>query len=263
MSAIITLTTDFGIADPWVGVMKGAILSVDPSAVIVDITHEIPPQDVFTAARAVGMIGDSFPPGTVHVVVVDPGVGSNREAVVIRTARYFFVGPNNGVFSLVDGPVKAVKIQNPEFLAKKISVTFHGRDVFAPVAAHLGRRPVEDFGPEITDLKRLPFPQPARDAKSVTGEITHFDRFGNAFTNIPGDMVIALGADSGADGLTVEAGGITVRGVSYYYQSTPAGKLGAIINGFGLLELFAPNASAQKDFGLKTGGRVTVAPVRK
>lgn len=263
MSAIITLTTDFGTADPWVGIMKGVILSINPAATIVDITHEIPPQDVAAAARALRTFGDTFPPGAVHLVVVDPGVGSNREAVIVRTGRYFYVGPNNGVFTCLDSPpVKTVKIHNPEFLLKKISVTFHGRDIFAPAAAHLGSRDMGEFGPEIAGPIRLALPEPSAAENALTGEITHFDRFGNAFTNIPEEMVLGLGAQSAARDLEVAVNDTVIPCVSYYYQSAPPGRLGAIINGFDLLELFTPNADARRLFGLKPGDRVTVRPSR-
>ncbi|MBI3581142.1 MAG: SAM-dependent chlorinase/fluorinase [Nitrospinae bacterium] len=258
---IITLTTDFGLADPWVRMMKGVILSINPSLSIVDVTHEIPPQDVNKASFFMASIGRYFPEGTIHVCVVDPGVGSGREPVIIQTERCFYVGPNNGVFSTLDSRVKkSVVIKSRRFLTAEVSATFHGRDVFAPVAARLASTPVEEFGPALKKLVKLDRPRPRRRKDGgVSGEIIYFDRFGNAFTNIKKEMLRTAGAARAA----VTLRNLEVRGVSPFYRAVPKGTPGAVINGFGLLEIFSPDGNALEEFGLKTGDRVSVGRARK
>lgn len=253
---IITLTTDFGHADPWVGMMKGVMLSINPGLTIVDVTHEIPPQDINKASFFMGSIGRYFPEGTIHVCVVDPGVGSKREPVIIQTQRCFYVGPNNGIFSMLDSRVKkSAVIKSRRYMSEDVGATFHGRDVFAPVAAHLAATPVEEFGPSVKKLVKLDQPKPRRGKDGgVTGEIIYFDRFGNAFTNITKEMMKTTGAGRAA----VTVRNLEVRGFSGFYRAVPKGKPGAIINGFGLLEIFTPDGNAREEFGLEMGDRVSV-----
>lgn len=259
MSGVVTLTTDFGYGDPWVSIMKGVMLSIRPGLAIVDVTHDIPPRDIMRGALCLGFLGDSFPEGTVHVAVVDPGVGTNREAIIVRTARYFYVGPNNGIFSMVASGIREmVKIENTEYLSDSISATFHGRDIFAHVAAHLTQTPMEKFGPPLEKLARLDIPEPSLKPKgAVSGEIIYFDRFGNAFTNITRKMLLNAHGKGGGR-VEIDSGGRRIAKLSYYYQSAREGELGAIINGFGHLELFTPNGDAREAFGLKTGDPVKI-----
>ncbi|GMT42130.1 MAG: hypothetical protein IEMM0002_0541 [bacterium] len=187
MSGPVTLTTDFGLGDPTVAIMKGVMLSIKPDLKIIDVTHEIPPQDITRAALCISRFRDYFPEGAIHVAVVDPGVGSNRDAVIVKTGRYFYIGPNNGLFSVLDSDVeKIVKIENPDYLMASISVTFHGRDIFAPVAAHLASKvPMEEFGNSVEKLEKIDLPYPVlNNSGELLGEITYFDNFGNAFTSI-------------------------------------------------------------------------------
>ncbi len=159
---IITLTTDFGFRDTFAGVMKGVILSIAPAAQIVDLCHGIPPQDILAGALALEESAAFFPRGTIHVAVVDPGVGSDREAIAVETERAFYIGPDNGLFDLVvkkERLKRAVKLQNPRYRLPAVSATFHGRDIFAPAAAHLANGvALDEFGAPIAPLTELAIP---------------------------------------------------------------------------------------------------------
>ena len=186
---IITLTTDFGAQDWFAGAMKGSILSINPHAHIVDITHCVSPGDIRAGAFSLAASCRFFPEGTIHVAVVDPGVGGGRKAIAVRTPAQFFVGPDNGVLSaaLRDQKIEAVhRLENPKYLLSFVSRTFHGRDVFAPVAAHLSLGlPIRKLGPAQADWVRLPFPAIDSGRDRIDGEVVYIDRFGNGITNIP------------------------------------------------------------------------------
>ncbi len=188
MSQIITLLTDFGTQDTYVGVMKGVIASICPQAEVVDLTHEVPPQDIATGAFLLDVSVDYFPSGTIHVAVVDPEVGSARKPVAIRTERAVFVGPDNGIFTLVlqrFKPLQMVCLDNPKYHLPETSATFHGRDLFAPAAAHIANGvPLEELGTPITRLQRLPLPRVRVDWQGIRAAVVHIDRFGNAVTNL-------------------------------------------------------------------------------
>lgn len=197
---MITLTTDFGTSDGYVAAMKGVMLSIHPDARLVDVTHEIDPQDVMEAAFVLRTTTPFFPPGTVHLVVVDPGVGTDRRAVAVRSGDQWFVGPDNGVFPLVlddKEPDEIRVLDNPDaWRSGTPSTTFHGRDIFAPVAAHLdaGRAP-EDIGSSANDLRPLRWAMPITDSHSVQGYVAHVDRFGNCITNIRRKTLVRTGMD--------------------------------------------------------------------
>lgn len=187
---MITLLTDFGSADYFVPAVKGVILSINPQTQVIDLTHQIPAQDVAAGAFTLGACYYNFPPGTIHLAVVDPGVGSSRRAIVIQAGEHLFVGPDNGLFSYVyarEWQVRVFQIEREEFFHQPVSATFHGRDVFAPIAAHLsnGLLP-EEVGREIADYVRLEIPKPAtsEDGQRITGSVIHIDRFGNCITNL-------------------------------------------------------------------------------
>ncbi|GIU81605.1 MAG: hypothetical protein D6687_07730 [Acidobacteria bacterium] len=201
--SVITLLTDFGTKDYFVGAMKGVILSINPNAVIVDISHEIEPQKVASASFVLSNAYHYFPPKTIHVVVVDPGVGSERRAILVETPRYFFVAPDNGLLSFVfesqDEMLKVYELTNREFFLPEVSRTFHGRDIFAPVAAHLsiGALP-EEMGKRIHDPVRLKAAVPQKiSERRFVGEVIHIDRFGNLVTNfrneLPKNFVLKMG----------------------------------------------------------------------
>jgi len=259
VSGIVTLTTDFGDSDPFVAIMKGVMLSIRPELNIIDVTHSITAYDTMQAALCVSRFRNYFPKGTVHVVVVDPGVGSEREGVIIRTERYFYVGPNNGVFSMLDSDIeKAVKIENPKYLSRPVSATFHGRDVFAPVAAHLTGTDIGKFGPDISKLERIRIPKPVLEDDAVSGCVIGFDRFGNALTNITTEMINELKEQKPGGTVEVRMGGHVMNSLMDYYQTGRADSLCAIINSFDFLELFVRNTNAQKQVGIKRGDNVLV-----
>ncbi len=253
---IITLTTDFGTRDSFVGTMKGVILGIHPRAIIVDLTHEVPPGDIKAGAFALAAGAHFFPKGTVHVAVVDPGVGGARKAIAVRTANCFFVGPDNGVLSwaLARETIKSIRrLENEKFFLLPVSHTFHGRDVFAPVAAHLSRGvPIEKLGPPRKDFIRLPWPKPRVLPTVIEGEVVYVDRFGNAITNIPNSRLIETGE---AD---VFLGRKRVGCVKRHYQSVSAGHAVAVPGSAGFVEIAVNGGSAAQKLGLGIGDRVSV-----
>jgi S-adenosylmethionine hydrolase len=197
-SPIITLLSDFGLADGYVAAMKGALLGVVPGATLVDVTHEIPPQDVLAGALMLAQTAPAFPPDTVHLAVVDPGVGGEREPIVIETETARFVGPNNGLLSWAARRPRVVHcLREPAFCRPIVSATFHGRDVFAPAAGFLARGvPVTAMGPPLEEERvvEIPWPQPRREEEALVGEVLSVDRFGNLTTNLTaGDPLAGQG----------------------------------------------------------------------
>jgi S-adenosylmethionine hydrolase len=182
---VITLLTDFGLKDPYVGIMKGVILSINPDTTIVDITHDIMPQNIEEAAFLIEEYHRFFPPGTIHMAVIDPTVGSERRPIIVSKDNNVFIGPDNGLFTLILDDTEVYLLENPDFMLKAVSSTFHGRDIFAPAAAHAstGFHP-SAFGRTISDPTRLDNLFPTAEGHSLKGRIVRFDRFGNAITNI-------------------------------------------------------------------------------
>lgn len=250
---IITLLTDFGTRDYFVGAMKGVILSINENIDIVDITHEISAQDVRAAAFTLKNYYRHFMQGTIHVCVVDPGVGSNRRAVLVETDDYCFIAPDNGLLSFVlaeQENYRAFELTNEEFFHRPVSRTFHGRDIFAPIAAHHSNGvTAERFGREIDDLETFEIPLPrAVGEKKVEGEILHADRFGNLVTNfknenIPGKFQLETN------------GKPIVRHQTFYGEAEP-GEIFSICGSAGFLEIVAFRDSAQKLLDVRTGDRV-------
>ncbi len=182
---IITLTTDFGLADPFVGIMKGVILGIAPAVQLVDLTHDIDSYDIGQAALILEASYRYFPSGTVHLVVVDPGVGSERRPMAAAANGHIFVAPDNGVLSLVLQGGAAYEITNKNLFAGPVSRTFHGRDIFAPVAAHLARgTPIESVGPRMMDFVKRPFPALQQKGKRLIATVLRIDKFGNLITNL-------------------------------------------------------------------------------
>src|SRR5258707_13543894 len=201
--SIITLLTDFGSRDYFVGAMKGAILSINRHALIIDITHEIPPQDIEAAAFNLFATYKDFPAGTIHLAVVDPGVGSTRKPILIECGEQFFVGPDNGIFSWIcerEGSSRAIHLTSEAFFRQPVSQTFHGRDVFAPVAAALSAGvAMTEFGEKLSEYVRLDPLMPAvRSDGAVAGRVIHIDRFGNCITNLTSAHFSADQAAAGA-----------------------------------------------------------------
>ncbi len=230
--AIISLLTDFGLRDGYVGVMKGVIWKIAPDAQIADITHFISPQNIRQGALALLRTARYFPAGTVHVAVVDPGVGTHRRPLAAEIDGHFFVGPDNGLFSPVfeEAEKRGVRgrffaLDQPRFWLPDISNVFHGRDIFAPAAAHLARGvPIGDLGSPVTDPVRLSIPLPVKLPGGWKGEVIEVDNFGNLATNIRRDQ---LPRDTGK--VVVKIGGQTIAGLVKTFGERPAGELAAMI----------------------------------
>ncbi|MBI1802300.1 MAG: SAM-dependent chlorinase/fluorinase [Chloroflexi bacterium] len=268
--SIITLTTDFGAADHYVAAMKGVILSINPTAIIVDITHSVPPQDVWAGAFALAGAARYFPPGTVHVAIVDPEVGGERRPIALRarpgssglrtaTAEdHFFVGPDNGVLSLaadLASPFAAVQLTNRAYWRREVSRTFHGRDIFAPVAAHLssagpGANLLAALGEALDPPPaRLHWPAVAERDGMLIGEVIYIDRYGNLITNLSKRRVASQPS-------SVEIAGQRIEGIRQTYADAGRGELLALIGSSGLLEITVRDGSAAQALGAKVGDAV-------
>ena len=248
MRAIITLLTDFGTADGYVGEMKGVLLSANADIVIVDVAHDVAPQDMEGARLAIARYWRRYPPGTVHLVVVDPGVGTERAAIAVESDGRFLVGPDSGVLSpaLLATDARAVRLAIP----RTASPTFHGRDVFAPAAARLAERvPLESLGPALSSpvIRRTPEPRRLSDG-AIAGEVIHIDRFGNAVTNL-------LAPHGGL----VEVSGRTFQ-LGRTYADAPDGGYLALIGSSGLVEVARRNGHAASGLGLDRGVPVILRP---
>jgi S-adenosylmethionine hydrolase len=250
MRRIITLLTDFGTADGYVGEMKGVLLSLAPESEVIDITHDISPQDVAQARLTVARVWRRFPAGTIHVVVVDPGVGSARGALALRSDERFLIGPDNGVLSpaLVAGGAHVVALPVPP----RASATFHGRDLFAPAAAAIARgEPLESLGHHAPDpvVERTPEPRRAADG-ALVGEVIVVDRFGNAVTNL-----------IGLRGGVVEVGGTAVP-IRRTYAEANRGSPVAVVGSNGFIEIAVRDGNAATSLGLTRGTPVTLRTAR-
>jgi S-adenosylmethionine hydrolase len=254
----ITLTTDFGSRDAFVGTMKGVILSLNPRATVVDLVHELKPGDVRGGAFSLLTSYRFFPKGTIHVVVVDPGVGSKRTALAVKTGNFCFLGPNNGVLSWALAKEKILEIralENEKLFLKDVSRTFHGRDVFAPVAAHLSKGvPFKKLGPVLKDFDRLEWPAPLRKGKEIRGEFVYIDRFGNAITNIAEEDLRLFGKGE----VRVSVGRGRTCPLASFYQAVPDGKPVAVPGSSGFLEIAINGGSAKKSLGLATRASVVL-----
>ena len=268
MRPIITLTTDFGLNDPFVGIMKGVILNISPKAKIVDITHNIEPQNIKQTAFVLNATYSWFPRKTIHMVVVDPGVAtikkniqesSNqtgsliRRAMVVQSKFQTFVGPDNGVLTpILYNDYKAYEINSKNYILKNISNTFHGRDVFAPCAAWIanGIAPGK-MGPRILKPVLQDFPQPKRKESSLQGEIIHIDHFGNLTTNISAELINETFSSSAA--IKIQIGKDEVYGLVNGYHQIKKNQLGAILNSCNQLEIFYREDSAKKKLKAKVG----------
>ena len=256
---IITLLTDFGAQDYFVGAMKAVILSLNPGATIVDITHEISPQDVHAAAFTLLACYRDFPAGSIHLAIVDPGVGSERRAILVECANQLFIGPDNGLFSWIierEGNFSARHIANKKFFRDSVSRTFHGRDVFAPVAAALSLgTPAKEFGPPLENIVTLAPLSLRAAADSIEGSIIHIDRFGNCITNLTAEHVNEERVAAGAK-LIVNKREITSLRKFFADESGRATELFMLLGSAGFVEIAAQNASAAAILGAKRGDRV-------
>jgi len=255
---IITLTTDFGTADWFVGSMKGVVAGLAPQATVVDITHAVPAGDVRAAAFVLLASYKCFPRLTVHVVVVDPGVGSDRPAIAVRTADYHFVGPDNGVLSWAlsrEEVLEIHRLENAEMFRQPVSATFHGRDVFAPVAARLaGGMLLDALGTTVKEYQRLEWPLPQRTPVGVTGQVMHVDRFGNAITNIEAPGLATLGNRP----LTVALPNGETCPVKKFYREVEPVQPVALLGSTGFLEIAINTGHAARQFNLQVGAAIEV-----
>ena len=273
---IVTLTTDFGTADGYVAAMKGVMLAIEPRLTLVDVSHDVPPQDVAHGAFVLAEATRHFPAGAVHLAVVDPGVGGSRRPLLLVTPDGSYVAPDNGLLtrvmsryglfhdpgaeflSPIRGPLppgcRAFELADPRFRMAEVSRTFHGRDVFAPAAAHLSRGvPPEEFGPPLAEVVWLNVPPPTRSGGEIEGRVVHVDRFGNLITNI------AL-ADEEAGRAVVEIDGVRIRGLSRSYED--ADGVLAIVGSHGTVEIAVRDGNAANQLGVGVGATVRVRDVR-
>lgn len=255
---VISLLTDFGTQDGFVGIMKGVILGINPSVALVDLSHEVQPQDIVMGALILRSAMAFFPPGTIHVAVVDPGVGSTRRAIMVETATSVLIGPDNGLLSLAAPPAsiqRIIALTNRHYFLPRVSQTFHGRDIFAPVAAHVSRGvPLEDFGPPVTDLERLTLPVVEHRPHQITGSVLACDRFGNIVTNITAADLLPFPTET----LSVSIGAVHIHGLASTYAAVAVGAVTALINSWGMLEIVVRNGSAAQQLGIPRGHAVVV-----
>jgi S-adenosyl-L-methionine hydrolase (adenosine-forming) len=249
---VVALLTDFGYLDPYVGLMKGAILSICPNARLVDLCHDVPAQDVAAGARMLASSVPYFPEGTIFVAVIDPGVGSDRAAVAVRSGNRTFVGPDNGLLGFL--PLdRAVRIENKAVMRHPVSQTFHGRDIFAPTAAHLARGVKLDYlGPRVARLRTLEQPLPRPTKAGLVGEIVSVDHFGNLITNIVADQI--------PEGASVRLGRRWIGRIVPTYAAVAPGALAALVGSSGTLEIAVRNGDARTATGATVGAPVLVSP---
>ena len=246
---MIALLTDFGTADGFPSAMKGVIATINPGVPVVDITHEVEPFNILEGALLLKAHYRYFPKGTIFIAVVDPGVGSERFPIALRCGDYLFVAPYNGILDLVISDIKrppsAVVLENKDLQLPSPNNTFHGRDVFAPAGAYLSKGvPLNAFGRSLNYTPKLNIPQPIREGRAIRGKIIHFDRFGNAITNLPcGDY--SHGEFRGSEIKVVP-----------YFQAGEKGKLSLVCGSFGFMELFTPMGNALEKFALRKGEEV-------
>ena len=254
-SGTITLTTDFGLEDPYAAVMKGVVLSINPAARIVDITHSVKAGSVMQAAMLIKEAYPFFPKGTVHVAVIDPGVGGKRRPVLVKTENHVFVGPDNGVFWPIikdHEQAEIIHLTESRYFLSDISHTFHGRDIFAPVAAHISRGidPLE-MGQAISDPVQLEFPVPEKRGENLYGRVMRIDHFGNLITNVKkGDLEEFLGLEKSA----IIIGKLVVEGLRRSYSEVGEGEILALIGSSGCLEIAVNTGRASDIVGTDPDG---------
>jgi S-adenosyl-L-methionine hydrolase (adenosine-forming) len=258
---MITLTSDFGLKDPYVAELKGAILNINPKATLIDISHEVEKFDAHIAAFILASAAPYFPQGTIHLAVVDPGVGTKRRALLIKTRLAFFVGPDNGVLILAaqkQGIERIYQLSNQQFMLPKVSSTFHGRDIFAPVAAHLdlGVSPSE-FGPEIKDPVSPQFAVVKQIGESLIGEVLHIDGFGNIITNINEAEISSF--SNKKIGVELQEAALSLVLAKTYAEAKPKQPI-ALIGSHGFLEIALNQGNAAEKFHIKVGSKIEVTP---
>lgn len=260
--SLITFTSDFGLDDWFVGVVHGVIEQLCPEARVVDLTHAIPPGHIERAAFVLAAAAPDFPPGTVHLVVVDPGVGTERRALAVRARRQSFVGPDNGVleWALEERGAEVHALTDARYFRQPVSHTFHARDVFGPVAAHLARGvTLASFGPAVTDPTRLPAQVSRRENGALAGRIQLIDRFGNALTNLRAEEIALAFPGVPELELEVRIAGRRIPGIRQTYGESKVGTVVAVISSSGVLEVAQVGGDLSDRLGVGVGDPVWVA----
>ncbi|HZS44901.1 MAG TPA: SAM-dependent chlorinase/fluorinase [Blastocatellia bacterium] len=259
---LITLLTDFGTTDYYVGAMKGAIISINPGVEIVDLTHQITAQDIYAGAFTLRCAYDTFPLWTIHVAVVDPGVGSARRPILVMTDRYNFIGPDNGIFSYIyqtENVNRVIHLSSTHYYRQPVSNTFHGRDIFGPCAAWLakGIEPSK-MGEEIKDYTKFTLPQPRVNGTQVQGHVVHVDRFGNCITNLTEREAPSA---SLSRGLRMMVNNKPIAKFATHFAGAAANELFAYFGSSGFLEIAVPKGSAQRLLEAQRGTEVMLSLV--
>lgn len=256
----IALLTDFGWKDGYAGILKGVIWGIAPGVPLADLSHDIAPQDILMGAMVLGRAAPYFPAGTIFLAVIDPGVGTNRRALAARVGEQYFVGPDNGLITfMLDETARRglsaefIHLTQPQYWLPRVSNVFHGRDIFAPVAAHLALGlPLANLGKPVSDPQRLDLPQPERSESGWRGQIIHIDTFGNLATNLSASHLQGRGL------VEVRLGSLVVRGLVSAFGERAPGQFVALIDSSGSLSLCQVNASAERTLGAKLGDRVEI-----
>lgn len=258
MRRIITFTTDFGLQDYYVGAMKGVILGQAPEARLVDISHEIPSQDIMAGSWVLKNSAMLFPPGTVHLVVIDPGVGTSRKPVALQIGDQYFVGPDNGIFSLLteEHDFKAIELTNPAYWRTSPSKTFHGRDIFAPVASHLFNGvDFAELGDPLDELETYRWAVPIADKDGIQGWVIHIDKFGNLITNISAALIEEVIKQKATK---LYVGNTILDEITSTFGSVPEGEPVAYIGSAGMLEVAINKGNAQEMLGVHKGAQISL-----
>lgn len=254
---LISILTDFGEKDFFVASLKGVIAGINPSARVIDITHQIPSYNIQTGSFVLDAVCRYFPDRTIFLVIIDPGVGSSRRILLVETKKYFFIAPDNGVLGLVLEREKAIhirKIENKKYFLPYTSTTFEGRDKMAPAAAWLSTGvPAEKFGPEIYQVKRIHLPKPKIKGSEVLGQVLYVDKFGNLITNIPPKILDSIRHKAGEGQLLLMAGSEKIISFKKNYSHSKKGELLCLIGSLGLVEIAVREGSAAKKLEMKAG----------
>jgi S-adenosyl-L-methionine hydrolase (adenosine-forming) len=257
-SSIITLTTDFGYRDFYVSAMKAVILTINRDVRMIDVSHEVGPQDIMAGAWVTRNSAFLYPSGTIHIVVVDPTVGTMRKPVALRIRDQIFVGPDNGIFSLIadQEPYEAYELTNTSFWSNERSNTFHGRDIFAPVAAHLSKGvALEEMGVPLQELVSYRWALPVADNEGIQGWVMHVDRYGNLITNITREMIQAVSTKAS---VKIYVGNTILKQIVRTYADVAPGEPAALVGGSGHLEIAICNGNAERMLGAAKGTPISL-----